>query len=47
MASQLERTSSLASQNEQLLAAIREVSTDPNFNPKQHPAVMELLSKVC
>jgi hypothetical protein len=47
MASQLQRSTSLITQNEQLLAALREVSVDPTFDAKGHPAVMLLLSKVC
>ena len=47
MASQLQKISSLILQNEQLLAALREVTNDPGFDAKKHPAVMHLLSKVC
>jgi hypothetical protein len=47
MASQLQRSSSLIKQNEQLVAALREVSNDPDFDAKRHPVVMLLLSKVC
>jgi hypothetical protein len=47
MASQLQKSSSLVEQNQQLLAALREVSADPEFNVRKHPAVMHLLSKVC
>jgi hypothetical protein len=46
MASQLQRSSSLIKQNEQLLAALREISSGPDFDAKRHPAVMLLLSKV-
>ena len=47
MASQLQKSTSLIIQNEQLLAAVREVSADPNFDAEKHPAVVQLLSKVC
>jgi hypothetical protein len=47
MASQLQKSSSLVEQNQQLLAALREVSTDLAFNARRHPVVMNLLSKVC
>jgi hypothetical protein len=46
MESQLQRSSSLTSQNEQLRAALREVTEDPTFDTKKHPALIELLSKV-
>lgn len=45
IASQLEKSSSLILQNEQLLTALREVTDDPGFDAKKHPAVMHLLSK--
>lgn len=47
MASQLQKSSSLILQNEQLLAALKEVTSDPGFDVEKHPAVMDLLSKVC
>ena len=47
IASQLQKSSSLVLQNEQLLTALREVTAAPDFNPKKHPTVMDLLSKVC
>jgi hypothetical protein len=46
MASQLQKSTSLTEQNEQLLAALREVCADPAFDAKSHPAVMQLLSEV-
>lgn len=47
MASQLQKSTSLVLQNEQLLAALREVTDDPAFDAKKHPNVLQLLSKVC
>lgn len=47
MASQLQRSTSLITQNQQLLAALRDVSADPNFDDRKHPNVVKLLSKVC
>ena len=47
MASQLQKSTSLILQNEQLLAALREVTEDPGFDAKKHPTVLHLLSKVC
>ncbi|KAF7511201.1 hypothetical protein GJ744_005098 [Endocarpon pusillum] len=45
MASQLQKSTSLILQNEQLLAALREVTDDPAFDAKKHPNVLQLLSK--
>lgn len=43
MASQLKKSTSLIQQNEQLLAALMEVTADPAFDAGKHPAVMQLL----